>query len=240
MIKKKQTKPVEFLNAQEAESYKKWDVPMVEGKAINADEIDKKKREQGLLAEGEDGEAEIDALPTSEECNAIRQAAHDEGFAEGLAQGKAQMEQEKNALSDAVKKVMDAMVAPLDAFDDVAEYQLAELALAIAKQIIRREIQTDPNQVMAVVRESVSLLPSHCQEIKVYLHPADRQLLQENLQLVPGDNQKWELYEDPNLQRGDCRVNSGNASVFADLDTRLAKISANLLGSRRSEADDAS
>lgn len=236
MIKKKQMKPVEVLSEEDAKSYQKWQAPLMEGKAINAAEIDKRKKDKGLTVEVEE-EPEIEVLPTSEELEAIRQAAYDEGFEEGRANGEKEMQTEQKKFADAVERVLASFVSPLHAFDDVAEYQLAQLALTIAKQIIRREIQTDPNQVMAVVRESVGLLPSHCQDIKVYLNPADCQLLKDNLQLSAGDNKNWELLEDPNLQRGDCRVHSGDASVFADLETRLAKISANLLGSRRSESD---
>ena len=45
---------------------------------------------------------------------------------------------------------------PFEDLDAVVEDELLQLALALAKQVVRRELRQDPTQVIAIVREAIS------------------------------------------------------------------------------------
>jgi flagellar assembly protein FliH len=110
--------------------------------------------------------------------------------------------------------------------------QLTELAIAIARQLLRRELKIDPSQVIAVVRETVALLPAAARDVRVLLHPEDAALLRERL-VAPQIESAWTLLEDPMMSRGGCRVTAEAAQIDARVETRLAAVMSALLGDER-------
>ena len=111
------------------------------------------------------------------------------------------------------------------------------LSTAVAKQIVRREIKTDPGQIIAVVREAISALPVAAREIKLRLHPEDAALVKQSISIPEGE-QRWRIIDDPVLSRGDCKVETESSRIDATVDQRVAEIAAALFGGER-EADDA-
>ncbi|MGB1702877.1 MAG: FliH/SctL family protein, partial [Cycloclasticus sp.] len=72
------------------------------------------------------------------------------------------------------------------------------------KQLIRRELKAGAGQVVGVVQEALTALPSSSQNIKLFLHPEDAELVKSALSLE--DEARWEVVEDPVVTRGGCRV----------------------------------
>jgi len=134
---------------------------------------------------------------------------------------------------------MAALTRPLALLDSDMQLKLAELSVAIARQLLRRELKTDPAQVIAVVRETVALLPAAARDVRVQLHPEDAALLRERL-ATPQVESAWTIHEDPMMSRGGCRVTAEAAQIDARLETRLASVMAAILGeTRAAERSDA-
>jgi flagellar assembly protein FliH len=112
------------------------------------------------------------------------------------------------------------------------EQQLAALALIIARQLVRRELQLDPAQVIAVIRETVALLPVAARDVRVHLHPQDAAVVRERL-ATPASDRAWSLVEDPVMARGGCRVTTDTASIDARLETRINAVAVAVLGEER-------
>ena len=51
------------------------------------------------------------------------------------------------------------------------ERELLTLAMALARQIVRRELKTDPTQIIGIIREAIAALPVAAREVRVHLHP---------------------------------------------------------------------
>ncbi len=98
--------------------------------------------------------------------------------------------------------------------------QIAELALALAHGLLRRELRADPSQVIGMVRQTVALLPASARGVRIALHPEDAALVRERL-LVAGPESAWSLIDDPVLGRGDCRVHTDYAQIDARIEVRL-------------------
>jgi flagellar assembly protein FliH len=113
--------------------------------------------------------------------------------------------------------------------------QIATLAGAIARQIVRRELKTHPDEIVAVVRETVALLPIASRDVRVHLNPEDAALVRSRLAEATGDR-AWSIVEDPVLSRGGCRVSSENSTIDAQLEARLGAAIAAVLGDNRSAA----
>lgn len=179
--------------------------------------------------------------PTLSELDDIERIAWDEGYAKGQAAGIAAAEQEIKRRRDELERrtaqvdaLLTALAEPLQQLDDDVETQLVSLAGVIAKHLVRRELRADPTQVIAVVRETVGLLPLAQRNVRVHLHPLDAALVRERL-VEPQSERAWSLVEDPVMSRGGCRVSTDTAQIDARLEARLATVMNHLLGDGRLE-----
>lgn len=187
---------------------------------------------RGPLVSGRRGGDAADAGRTQQE-------AYDAGFAQGRADGAAAGQAEfaarNAALAERIARfdeILACLSRPLDELDPEVETLLSTLAIAIARQVVRRELRLDPAQVIAVIRETVGLLPAAARDVRVHLHPDDAAVVREKL-AAPGGERAWTIVEDPVLARGGCRVTTDTAQIDARLESRLAAVAASVLGEDR-------
>lgn len=159
-----------------------------------------------------------------------RREGYEAGFGEGREAGMKQAESEGRKLVTSLKGVLDAVSEPSAELDDAVEDELVTMVFAIAQQVIRRELHTQPGEVIAVIREAVGLLPMNARQVQVQVHPDDARFIREAL--GEGD-MAWQLVEDPAVSRGGCIVNTPSSRVDATLENRLGAIAAELLGDDR-------
>lgn len=167
-----------------------------------------------------------------EQTRKTKQAAYQEGFEQGERDGLAAAQIHINQAVQSLKSVFDSMGEPLKQVDDKIESELVNLAVSIAKQIVRRELKTDPGEVVAVVREALANIPASSQRVRVYLNPEDGELVR---QIIPPNaaERTWEVIDDPVLSRGSCRVETDTTVIDASFESRIAAIAAKILGSER-------
>jgi flagellar assembly protein FliH len=155
------------------------------------------------------------------------------GFAEGRAEFEARTA-ELNARIARMESVLNVLGRPLIDMDAQVEKQLVALALTVAKHLVRRELRIEPTQVVAIIRETVALLPAAARDVRVHLHPEDAALVRERL-AQPQAERAWSVVEDPVMGRGGCRVTTDTALIDARLETRLGAVITQVLGSERTE-----
>lgn len=157
------------------------------------------------------------------------------GHAAGLAAAQQEIRAkgaELEARTRALSAALEALSRPLAQLDDRVHEQIALLAMHIARSVVRRELRTDPTQVIGIVRDTVALLPAATRAPRVVLHPQDAALVRECI--VPsGPEAAWSIVEDPMLARGDCRVHTDHAQVDGRTETRLQEALGALLGEER-------
>ncbi|MEO8308290.1 MAG: flagellar assembly protein FliH [Pseudomonadota bacterium] len=205
------------ITAQNADLAERWNAPVFEGLSSAANR----------------------QWRTVGELQAVERSAWEEAEAEGRATGLAAAQQEiatRLSQLDATARGLDATLTaiarPLAQSQVQLHEQIAELAIAIARQLIRRELKTDPSQVIAVVRETVALLPAAARNVRVLMHPEDAALLRERLETPQGES-AWSIQEDPMMSRGDCRVTAEAAHIDARIESRLAAAITAILGEER-------
>jgi len=172
----------------------------------------------------------------------IEREAWHKGFAEGREAGIAAVRKEHQAASQQLDRkvqqlasILDFMAKPMAALDGAVQRQLVTLAGAIARQIVRRELKTHPDEIVAVIRETVALLPMTARDVRVHLHPEDAALVRSRLAEASGDRD-WSISEDPIIARGGCRVSSESSTIDAQLEQRLGAAIAAALGDARTNA----
>ena len=160
------------------------------------------------------------------------------GYEEGLAAARAEAQVRMNELNARIARmdaILKLLARPLEQLDGEVEQQLTLLALTVGKQMVRRELKTDPAQVIAVIRESVARLPAAARDIRVHLNPEDAAVVRELLATPAGDR-AWTIVEDPSLQRGGCIVRTDTSQLDARLDSRLNAIVSAAFGDERAPA----
>jgi len=150
-------------------------------------------------------------LPTADQIVALQQRAHDEGFASGVAEVRAQARQ-----LGAVSAAFTGAVATLEAY--MAD-SLLNLALELAQKIIRQSLAIRPELILPVVREALRELSGTYQNNTLLLNPADAELVSSHLSQELAKN-GWRVIVDERIESGGCRVESGSGEVDATLTQR--------------------
>ncbi|HGX93244.1 MAG TPA: flagellar assembly protein FliH [Candidatus Tenderia sp.] len=166
-----------------------------------------------------------------EALNRIKQQAYDEGLALGKQEGLNASREVVSQNIALLQQLCTALDQPLAQLDERVEQELLQLTVAIAKQIVRRELKTDPGQVVAVMREALGQLPSGALYTRIFLHPEDAEFVKSALSLE--GNQSMEIKEDPTLARGGCKVETDTSQIDASMESRIAEIAAEVLGGER-------
>lgn len=174
------------------------------------------------------------ALPTVRDLEALEQQARDEGYAAGLAEGRAAADETLRAQLARFETLIDAAARPLQAFDEATEQELARLAMIAARRVIARELSLTPALIVQAVRQAALALPTATRALRVRLHPDDLSLLRE----LDASEAHWQLLADPELARGDCILESERSRLDARVETRLAAIVDAVLGADLLGADD--
>ena len=162
----------------------------------------------------------------------LQREAWEEAWQAGHAAGWRAGEQQLRERVERLDALIADLARPFEELDAQVEQELVGLAMALAKQIVRREIRLDPTQIIGVVREAVSVLPISARDVRVHLHPEDAATIRQYL--APTENERaWQVVEDPVMMRGGCQVITPTSRVDARLETRLGKVLSDLLGSER-------
>ena len=172
----------------------------------------------------------------------IQKQAYEEGFAsghnEGFAKGLSDAQTEIQSRIERFTQLLSALNEPFQELDDDVITQTGELAIAVAHQLVRRELHLDPGQVVGVVREAISILPVSARNIRVALHPDDAALVREALSLAEQDEEdsrSWKIVDEPLMTRGGCRITTENSTIDATIEKRIKQIATSIFGGERAD-----
>ena len=165
--------------------------------------------------------------PSDEELGAIREQArvagheegHGAGYADGLAIGRAEAARELEHLQSIALEFSHALAAA----DDTIAADVLDLALHLAKSMLRNALEIKPELVIAVVREAIEYLPVLQQPAVLMLNPADMPLVREAIgeELDKGG---WRVVQDAAIARGGCKVDTATNQIDAQVATRWERL----------------
>jgi flagellar assembly protein FliH len=196
------------------DAWKRWDAPTVATERRSVDE-------------------EVNAkLPTEQELQKLREAAYEEGFSAGRTEGIIAGAGEVEAEARLFKDLAAAFARPFAELDGRVEEELVALAVEVVRQLIRREIRTDPKVVLAAVREGLKQLPLSSRSVTIQLHPEDADIVQHAFaDTEPGES--WSISENPALTRGGCLILTDKSQVDVTVERRLSAAIRRVFGGDR-------
>lgn len=160
-------------------------------------------------------EAEAGAKRREQEA---RQAGLREGEAAGRKQAMDQIQPVLNKLAQSIAEV--TALRPKLRHD--AESDVIKLATAIARKILHREMQADPEALSALVHVAMEKIRVH-ELVRVRVHPQHQAAVQQVLTRVLLGAQV-ELQGDPRLQAGGVIIETTRGNFDASVETQLREI----------------
>jgi flagellar assembly protein FliH len=162
----------------------------------------------------------------------LQAEAYREAFQQGLRDGMAAGREQVRAQVERLDQLLTDLARPFSEVDEAVQHELVSLSMALARQIVRRELRQDPTQIIGIVREAIGQLPVAARDVRVQLHPEDAAIVREHL--APVENERaWALIEDPMMMRGGCQVLSASSRIDVRLEKRLGALLSELMGSER-------
>lgn len=150
------------------------------------------------------------------------------GFAEGQRAGAAAAQQETAALAKKLAATLDDLMRVRNEMIRHTEKQMVQLALAVARRVVHREVSLDAQVLVTMMRVALERV-SDAARVTVRLHPADHESVVAALAGTPANDQVT-LAADARVPRGGCRVESEYGDVDAGVDAQIQEIARALLG----------
>lgn len=186
------------------------------------------------LAEAIPVEAPV-KLPTAEELEGIRESAraegHAEGHAEGYAEGRslghaeglAEGRAEAAAELERMRAIADAFGQAVARADETIAGEVLDLALHLARDMLRSAFDVKPELVIPVVREAIEYLPVLQQPAVLALNPQDAPIVRAGIgeELEKGG---WRVVEDPGVARGGCKIDTASNQIDAQAGLRWQRL----------------
>lgn len=159
---------------------------------------------------------------TVEDIETLQREAYEEGLAQGLEEGRREGLAEVREQARKLAAMFDFFSRPLQTLDEEVEHQLTQLALEVARCVIKKECETGVDIIRAVIHEALEFLPVSARNVRIRVNPEDYQVLQQGG--IAEQRGEWTLLDDAKVSRGGCMVESDTSHVDASLETRVVQI----------------
>jgi flagellar assembly protein FliH len=157
------------------------------------------------------------------EVGAEQAEARKEGFRQGYQAGQAQAAAETARLHALAASFAQSCAT----LEQELAAQLLDLALDIARHMLRSDVKARREALLPVVREAIACLPDQVQRPQLLLNPADVELIRARI----GDELQmtgFTIVEDHRVEPGGCRISAANCEVDATLPARWRRVVAAL------------
>ncbi len=159
--------------------------------------------------------------------------SYQKGFAEGKREGLRLGRKEVAPLISQLKNTSQAILQTREETLNRTQKEVVEMALAIAKRVVRANVQVNKEIVTNMVKEAlrrtvdrerilIRINPQHVEEIKTHRN--------EYTSSVEGI-ENLEIIGDRRVSPGGCVVETNTGNIVADLDAQLEEIRGKLIGS---------
>lgn len=222
-----------------------WSVPTINDhdSILKSAEIEKKQAEkQKKNSEKEKVESvspEDKPQPmTAEQLQVLSEEARQEGYAQGYAEGlrkgteqgveKGTKQGQKKAYDETKADLMDTqnrlrgiaqcLFEPMQQQTELLENTIVDMALMLAKNLIRQEITQSPIVLFHVVQRAVSALPIGEKNITIVLNDADADLMEN---VLTAKKSSWRIERDSDVTSGGCMIKTENSFIDYEIENRL-------------------
>jgi flagellar assembly protein FliH len=180
-----------------------------------------------ILQQARDEAARIIAQ-AEENSSLIHQVAEDKALHETNLKLEARVAERVSEMRDRLADTIERISSLSGELTTGVETSLVELALQIAKKIVRREVTIDREVALTLVK--VSLAKLHDRSIaEIHLNPEDFTYVQAHREKL-GFRGALEIIEDPLVSVGGCLIHTETGDIDARIESQFEEIAHGLLG----------
>jgi flagellar assembly protein FliH len=163
-----------------------------------------------------------DSRLSEHEAEARTRAAYNQGLAAGEAAALQRMQQKLDPVLNGLNAMIAELASARKRVRAEAEDDAVKLAIAIARRVLYRELATDPEAILGLVKAAFGKLNAR-ETHRLRVSPSDAAAIQEHrakLQLPPG----LEIASDGSLTPGSAIFETMRGELDASVDTQLSEI----------------
>lgn len=232
---------------------KAWDLPHIEQQVETSQDTktDMFNRKRDWKYEPPEEEIEIKP-PTAEEVEAIRAAAHADGYAQGQQEGYAiglnegkkeghelglsqgQEEGKQQGLESAQEEIAQHIAAlselieklqkPVATVDRRLEKEIVQLSVSLARAVIRSEVKTNNDLIFQAISEGLKVLPIQESRYQIRLNAQDIALVTAHFSADEIEKHHWNLVESQDINRGGCEIITDSNAVDITVERRVRDV----------------
>jgi flagellar assembly protein FliH len=145
------------------------------------------------------------------------------GFAKGLAVNKNNVQQHDQQLAALSAGLGNAVAA----IDEIVAKELLELALEIARQVVRTHIELRHDAIVPVIEEALNSVIAMAKHPCLVMHPTDAEIVKAEMADEIRDH-NCRIAPDERIERGGVRIEDASFELDATVPTRWARAVATL------------
>ena len=167
-------------------------------------------------------QAKIIVMTARAEAENVREAAHEEGYKDGLADGSQAARELTARLESAIAEVARERAA----LADTVEQEVLKLCVEAVEKIIRHEIKTDPRVVLRIIHACLRRVRDRA-DVAVRVSPDDVEIVKEHREELLGaadglDN--LSIIDDRRISPGGCVVEAPSGDIDARVETQVDQL----------------
>jgi flagellar assembly protein FliH len=171
---------------------------------------------------------EPDPVEAQASLAALERDAFMKGFAQGERAGAEAAAQRGEAMLRRLTETLEALTALRAQMIRQTERQMVQLALAVARRVINREVSLAPDLLIAMARVALDRL-GESMAVTVRLHPEEFEATgAARAAQLEGSNVT--VVADARVGRGGCRVESDLGAIEVGVDAQIQELALALLG----------
>ncbi len=148
---------------------------------------------------------------------------HTSGYADGLAMGRAESAATAAIELEHFKTIAVTFGTAVAEADEVIANDVLELALHLARGMLRTALDVKPELIIPVIREAIGYLPVLQQPALLMLNPDDAVLIREAM-AEELDKGGWRVVDDPQVTRGGCKIDTASNQIDAQAASRWQRL----------------
>ena len=163
----------------------------------------------------------------AEQLSAARQGGYHDGYRDGIAALESFKQSFAAQMTAQIGALMQSYASQMDGLQQDMARTLAGAATALARQVVRSELLSRPEQVATVAQEALETLLLSARHITVRVHPDDHVLVARGAADVLAARGA-RLLADAAVSRGGCIVESDIGIIDGSIETRWRRAAAAL------------
>ncbi len=168
------------------------------------------------------------AQPGEEQSRRQRAEGFEQGRQSAQQQFRSELEAANAKLRGEIARALEEFALERQNYYRRVEGEVVQLALAIARKILHREVQIDPQALAGIVRVTLEKLDTGT-KVNLRVHPKEATDWRHYFACQPEDVPVPDIHEDAAIPAGECRIETSLGSTEVGLELQLKEIETGLL-----------